>query len=261
MQSLQFLTQTPRKVKTSSIPRQVKAFDASSIRENLQSELHTSIFNEGMLPSNIYNSDIIADCWFPDKILPVVLNTKLLTVLVGLDGQPLYDLSTRQWDAWYLPPILHKVGGSQGRPRLPPEQEEKELSTLMTTVMDALIHHHNEHSFGPGTDTLSYTDPAPDIPRSPSDSDDAACTPVMFNLDGSSPTDPAHDFHHLPSNPDDAASIPAMFNLDETPFPSSGAASAPAASVMLGLRREQFVACTRSVARGHVRRKGIRLKL
>jgi hypothetical protein len=91
----------------------------------------------------------------------------------------------------------------------------------MTTVMDALIRHHNKHSSTPGTDTSAHTDPAPDFPRSPSDSDDAACTPVMFNLDRSSPTNLAHDFHHLSSNPDDAASIPAMFNPNEIPFPSS----------------------------------------
>jgi hypothetical protein len=91
----------------------------------------------------------------------------------------------------------------------------------MTTIMDALIRHHNKHSSTPGTDTSAHTDPAPDFPRSPSDSDDAACTPVMFNLDRSSPTNLAHDFHHLSSNPDDAASIPAMFNPNEIPFPSS----------------------------------------
>jgi hypothetical protein len=97
-----------------SIPHQVKAFDASNSRENLQSELHTRIFGEGTLLSNIYNGYIFADCWFPDKILPIDLNTELLTALVGLDGQLLYDFLTRQWDVQYLLPILHKVGGSQG---------------------------------------------------------------------------------------------------------------------------------------------------
>jgi hypothetical protein len=110
MQSLQFLTQTPRKVKMSSILHQVKAFNTSSISENLQLELHTSIFDKGTLLSNIYNGDIIADCWFPNKVLLVVPITQLLTTLVGLDGQPLYDSSTRQRDVQYLPPILHKVG-------------------------------------------------------------------------------------------------------------------------------------------------------
>jgi len=123
---------------------------------NLHSELGTSIFDEDMLRRNIYDGDIIADCWFPDKILPVIPNNELLTTLIGPDGQLLYDLLTKQWNVRFLLLILRKVAGSEGWLRLPPEQEEGVLSTLMTAVMDALIHHHN--SKHPSTSVLQRTE-------------------------------------------------------------------------------------------------------
>ena len=142
-----FLSETPRKVKTASVPRQVRGFDVPSLKESFHSELSDSIFNEGMLLSS-YDGDIIADCWFPDNILPVVPNTELLITLTGPDRQPLYDSMTKQWDPRYLPLVLQKAT-PQGRHRLAPGQEERELSLFMVAVMDALMHHHNcdnEHS-------------------------------------------------------------------------------------------------------------------
>ena len=152
-----FNSETPRKLKTSSVPRNVQNFDASALKESFHSELGTSIFNEALLLPDHYNGDIIADCWFPDKILPVVPNAELLNALTGPDGKPLYDSSTKLWDRRYLPPMLHKVGNQQ---RLDSGQEEKELSAFMSAVMDALIRHHdNVHSSAtpilPGTSCSS----------------------------------------------------------------------------------------------------------
>ena len=103
-----FLSKTPKKVKTLSVPCQVRGFDVSSLKESFHSELSDSIFDEGTLPSS-YDGDIIAGCWFSDNILPVVPNTKLLVTLTGPNGQPLYDSSTKQWDPWYLLLVLQKV--------------------------------------------------------------------------------------------------------------------------------------------------------
>ena len=82
----------------------------------------------------------MADCWFLDRILLVVLNAKLLNALTGPDEQPLYDLLTKQWDWRYLLPMLHKM---ENQHRLGPGQEERDLSTFMSAIMDALIHHHD----------------------------------------------------------------------------------------------------------------------
>jgi len=122
-----------------------RGFDVPSLKESFHSELSDSIFDEGALPGS-YDGDIIADCWFPDNILPVVPNTESLIALMGPDGQPLYDSSTKQWDPRYLPPVLQKA--TPGRHRLAPGQE-KELSTFMVAIMDALMRHHDrddEHS-------------------------------------------------------------------------------------------------------------------
>ena len=142
-----FLSETPRKVKTSSVPCQVKGFDVQSLRESFHSELGDSIFDEGTLPSS-YHGDIIAESWFPDHILLVVPNTELLTLLTGPDRQPLYDSVMKQWNLHYLPPVLWRET-AQGQCRLATGQEERQLSTFMVTVMDALIHYHDdlvEHS-------------------------------------------------------------------------------------------------------------------
>ncbi|KAI5985949.1 hypothetical protein EDD15DRAFT_2373606 [Pisolithus albus] len=189
-----FLTVTPRKAKTSSVPRNVKPFDSLSLKEDL-SELQTSIFDEGTLPSTTYNGDIIADCWFPDKILPVVPDARLLSMLMGPDGKPLYDSSTKQWNTSYLPPILHgKPSGLQERPeRLHPADEEKELSTFMTTLMDALI---------------SYYESTPtSVPQGTEASFAATTTPTAPILD-TSPNDPAPGPLSLPLNTVGVASTP-----------------------------------------------------
>ena len=100
-----FLSKTSRKVKTLSVPHQVKGFNLPSLRESFHSELNDSIFNEGALLSSD-KGNIIMDCWFPDDILPVVPDAGLLSMLTGPNGQPLYDLSTKHWDPQYLLPVL-----------------------------------------------------------------------------------------------------------------------------------------------------------
>ncbi|KAI6117935.1 hypothetical protein F5141DRAFT_1061647 [Pisolithus sp. B1] len=106
-----FLTEMPRKVKTLSVPQNVKAFNSLSLKD-FHSELQTSIFDEGTLLSTKYNGDIIADCWFPNKILLVVPNANKLS------------------------------GLQECLERLCPTEEERELSTFMTTLMDALISYY-----------------------------------------------------------------------------------------------------------------------
>ena len=133
-----FHSETPRKLKTLSVPHNVQNFDIPALKESFHSELGASIFDENTLPPSLYQGDIIADCWFPDRVLSVVPSAKLLDALMGPDRQPLYDSSTKQWDRRYLPPMLHKVGNQH---RLSPGQEEKELGTFMSAVMDALICH------------------------------------------------------------------------------------------------------------------------
>ena len=91
-----FNSETPRKLKTSSVPRHVQNFDLPTLKQSFHSELGASIFDEGTLPPSLYEGDIISDCWFPDKILPVVPSIELLNALTGPDGQPLYDSSTKQ---------------------------------------------------------------------------------------------------------------------------------------------------------------------
>ncbi|KAI6000253.1 hypothetical protein EDC04DRAFT_2908828 [Pisolithus marmoratus] len=174
----------PRRVKTSSVPWNVKAFDTLSLKEDFHSELHTSIFDEGMLLSTKYNGDIIADCWFPDKILLVVPNAELLIMLMGPDGKLLYDLSEKQWNVSYLPPIMHgKLLGLQEHPeRLPPAEEERELSTFMTAVMDALIIYYKStpHSALQGTEASFPNDLTPDPHSFALHTNDVASAPTTF---------------------------------------------------------------------------------
>ncbi|KAI6022114.1 hypothetical protein EDC04DRAFT_2900929 [Pisolithus marmoratus] len=175
----------PRRVKTLSVPWNVKAFDALSLKEDFHSELHTSIFDKGTLLSTKYNGDIIADCWFLDKILPVVPNAELLTMLMGPNGKPLYDSSVKQWNVSYLPPIMcSKLLGLQECPeRLPPAEEERELSTFMTAVMDALIVYYEStpHSALQGTEASFPNDLAPDPPSFALHTNDVASAPATFN--------------------------------------------------------------------------------
>ncbi|KAI5984468.1 hypothetical protein EDD15DRAFT_2375270 [Pisolithus albus] len=216
-----FLTETPRKAKTSSVPQNVKPFDSLSLKEDLHSELQTSIFDEGMLPSTTYNGDIIADCWFPDKILPVVPDARLLSMLMGPDGKPLYDSSTKQWNTSYLPPILRsKPSGLQERlERLHPAEEEKELSTFMTTLMDALISYYEstptsvpqgtEASFAATTTpTAPILDTSPLLHSSSGSHSDPGAPTVPQGTEVSSPNDPAPDPLSLPLNTVGAASTP-----------------------------------------------------
>ena len=153
-----FNSETPRKLKTSSVPRNVQKFDLPALKESFHSELGVNNFDEGALPPGLYNGDIIADSWFPDKILPVVPNAELLNSLTGSDGQPLYDSSTGQWNTQYLPPMLHKA---ENQPRLNPGQEEKELSAFMSTIMEALVRHCDDRH-------CSATAVLPETPSSPS---------------------------------------------------------------------------------------------
>ena len=203
-----FLTETPRKVKTSSVPRNVKNFDLPALKESFHSELGPSIFDKDTLPQSLYQGDIIADCWFPDEVLPVVPNTELLSALTGPDRQPLYDSSTKEWALQHLPPILHKVAS---RRRLGPGQEEMELSAFMGIVMDALIRCHDEHLSAaasvPQESLSSPTDPC------------SLASPPCSNANASTPT----------------TSSPSMFISDvPSPLPSppgspsTRGASAPA---------------------------------
>ncbi|KAI6015976.1 hypothetical protein EDC04DRAFT_2608618 [Pisolithus marmoratus] len=164
-----FLTKMPRRVKTLSVPQNVKAFDAWSLKEDFHSELHTSIFDKGTLPSTKYNREIIADCWFPDKILPVVPNAELLTMLMGPNGKPLYDF---------------KPSGLQEHlERLPPTEEERELSTFMTTIMDTLIIYYEStpHSALQGAEASFPNNLAPDPPSFALHTNDMASAPTTFN--------------------------------------------------------------------------------
>ena len=180
--STKYNSKTPRKLKMSSVPRHVQNFDIPTLKESFHSELSLSIFNEGKLPSS-YEGDIIADCWFPDRILPVVPNAKLLNVLTGPDGQPLYDSLTKQWDRRYLPPMLHKM---ENQHRLGPGQEERDLSMFMSAIMDALIRHHDD-GCSSVTPVLSETsDPCCSSPLNTNTSTLAQSTPISPSKHGKS---------------------------------------------------------------------------
>ena len=232
-----FHTETPRKLKTSSIPHSVKNFDIPALKESFHLELRVSIFDEAMLHSSRYDGDIIADCWFPDAILPVSPNAELLAVLTGPDGQPLYDSSTKQWNAQYLPPMLHKEGSQR---RLSPGQEERELSTFMSTVMDALMRHYNDGCSSvaglAGTTNTSCLSPSktnkstPAQPSPISPSKRGASAPAAFTSTTSTPN-LSSPLIATASNVQ--SSTPAMSTPDVSPplSPSSESHAEPRASM------------------------------
>ncbi|KAG8214275.1 hypothetical protein J3R82DRAFT_9219 [Butyriboletus roseoflavus] len=204
-----FLSETPRKVKTSSIPRQVKCFEVPKLKESFHSELLDSIFDEGALPDT-YHGDIIADCWFPDSILPLVPDANLLAVLTGPDGRLLYDSLTKQWAPQYLPPILHRAK-SWERQRLAPGLEEKDLSAFMTIIMEALVRHRNSTLRESAPSSLSNpTSVSLNMNTDATVSSPIATTPPAISiLRESAPSFPIS----LPSislNPDSVASSPAI---------------------------------------------------
>ena len=175
-------SKTPRKLKTSSVPCHVQNFDIPALKESFHLELSVSIFDKGKLPSS-YEGDIIADCWFLDRILLVVPNAKLLNVLTGPNGQLLYDSLTKQWDWRYLLPMLHKT---ENQHRLGPGQEKRDLSMFMSAIMDALIRHHdNGHSSA--TPVLSETsDPCCSLPSNTNASTLAQLSPISPSKHGRS---------------------------------------------------------------------------
>ena len=199
-----FHSETPRKLKTSSVPHNVQNFDIPALKESFHSELGASIFDENTLPPSLYQGDIIADCWFPDRVLPVVPSAELLDALTGPDGQPLYDSSTKQWDGRYLPPMLHKVGNQH---RLSPGQEEKELGTFMSAVMDALIRYCDD-----GCSSATPMPPGISDPPCSSPSKTNTSTPVQFSP-AISPTT------SIPDNSSTGASTPAVSTPDVSPPP------------------------------------------
>lgn len=234
-----FLSETPRKLKTFSIPRQVRGFDLASLRESFQSELLDSIFDEEKLAKS-YNGDIIADCWFPDSIIPLVPNAELLNELRGPDEEPLYDSSTKQWAPQYLPPVLQKET-PKGKGRLPPGEEEKGLSLFMVTIMDALIRRYNRNHVNspttappattpPATTTSITTTPTTPIPVlspiAPSPATTTSITPTPPIPDTSfHPTPPAKTTSNTsntptPTTPISPATTPPATTISITPTPT-----------------------------------------
>ena len=247
-----FHSETPRKLKMSSVPHNVQNFDIPTLKESFHSELGASIFDENTLLPSLYQGDIIEDCWFPDRVLPVVPSAELLDALTGPDGQPLYDSSTKQWDGRYLPPMLHKVGSQH---RLSPGQEEKELGTFMSAVMDALIRHCDD---GSSSATPGISDPSCSLPSKtntstsmqfppaispttsiPDNSSTGASTPAVSIPDVSSPCPPPSELNAKsgtsmprplslnvePASPN--ASMPATFASDTLTPTSSPLSSVP----------------------------------
>ncbi|KAI5983960.1 hypothetical protein EDD15DRAFT_2375787 [Pisolithus albus] len=176
-------------------------------------------------------------------------------MLMGPDGKLLYDSSTKQWNASYLPPILRsKPLGLQECPeRLYPTEEEKELSTFMTTLMDALISYYKstptsvpqgmEASFAATTTpTAPILDTSPLLHSSSGSHSDPGAPTIPQGTEVSSPNNPAPDPLSLPLNTVGAAStpgttfIPAESIFDTSPpllhSSSSGLQSDPGAPTL-----------------------------
>ena len=208
-----FNSETPRKLKTSSVPRHVQNFGLPALKQSFHSELGTSIFDEGTLPPSLYEGDIISDCWFPDKILPVVPSIELLNALTGPDGQPLYDSSTKQWNTQYLPPVLHKVGS---RHRLDPGQEERGLSMFLSAIMDALIRHHDDGRSST-TEVRSQADPSCSSPSKTITSTPAQLSPVSAPAALTSITPIPNPSPPLLANTPTRTSTPVLSTPDVSP--------------------------------------------
>ncbi|KIK73915.1 hypothetical protein PAXRUDRAFT_20380 [Paxillus rubicundulus Ve08.2h10] len=126
----------PLKVKSASIPHQVKDHKTSWLKEDFSTELQSSCFDEGLLSN--YTGDIITDCWFQDDDLPLIPNDTVLAGLTGQDGNQLYDPVARRWDLCCLPPVLHKKTAMLTNPkRYAPQEEQAELSNFLSNIMTA----------------------------------------------------------------------------------------------------------------------------
>ncbi|KAI5996387.1 hypothetical protein EDD15DRAFT_2365212 [Pisolithus albus] len=156
-------------------------------------------------------------------------------MLMGPDGKLLYNSSMKQWNTSYLPPILcSKPSGLQECPeRLHPTEEEKELSTFMTTLMDALISYYEstptsvpqgmEASFATTMTLMApILDTSPLLHLSSGSHLDPGAPTILQGTEVSSPNDPAPDPLSLPLNTAGVASTPGtMFIPAESIFNTS----------------------------------------